>query len=80
MTAPLYRTLNTGGVELLLHAIHRAMVNAKKGGLLPNQKLSVEHILPQRWEAHWPLDASPGVSHVRDQPAQFAAEVNAFLE
>lgn len=50
-----YQELKPAKVEMLLRALSDAMTNDKAEHIVLDQKLSVEHVLPQTWEAHWPL-------------------------
>ncbi len=55
-TLPLYRLLTRGRLRLILEGIeeqYRKMFLAEEN-VVP-QKLTIEHVLPQSWEAHWPL-------------------------
>ena len=55
-TLPLYRLLTRGRLRLLLEGIeeqYRKMSLAEENAVPP--RLTIEHVLPQSWEAHWPL-------------------------
>jgi hypothetical protein len=50
---------------MVLHRIEEYLRDAdskSEQGLLPPSKLTLEHLIPQAWESHWPLDDS------RDDP------------
>ena len=48
---------------MLLEAAEARLQTTKSEAILPPTKLSIEHVIPQSWEAHWPLagDASDDV-------------------
>lgn len=55
-TLPLYRLLTIGRLRLILEGIEDKLRTSS----MPEQeecpkKLTIEHIMPQSWEAHWPL-------------------------
>ena len=55
-TLPLYRLLTRGRLRLVLEAIeerHREKHMAEETQVPRN--LTIEHVLPQTWESHWPL-------------------------
>ena len=55
-TLPLYRLLTRGRLRLLLEGIeeqYRKMSLAEENAV--PSRLTIEHVLPQSWEAHWPL-------------------------
>ena len=55
-TLPLYRLLTRGRLRLVLEGIEEQY---RKSSLAEQiqvpKKLTIEHVLPQSWEAHWPL-------------------------
>ncbi|WP_407542457.1 DUF262 domain-containing HNH endonuclease family protein (plasmid) [Deinococcus radiomollis] len=61
---PVYRQLRTRGVMTVLEAIDLQLTTGKQEQLLLKQAVSVEHVLPQRWQTHWPAPlARDGVDH-----------------
>jgi hypothetical protein len=56
-TIDAYRTLKPARVEMVLRAIEEASRSVKSEPVLLATRLSVEHIMPQKWESHWPLPA-----------------------
>lgn len=54
---PLYRLLTRGRLRILLEGIEEALRGPKsEEAHVPRGKLTIEHVLPQRWEeADWPL-------------------------
>lgn len=63
----LYRGRNTKAVRAILEAIElNGRSSRQEYQSLP--ELSVEHVLPQKWEAHWPLsEASPEQKLTRER-------------
>lgn len=62
-TAHAYQTLNNPKVVHILKRLNETYLNDKMERLVINGPLTVEHILPQHWIAHWPLkDGSKGLS------------------
>lgn len=65
---PLYTLLTRGRLRLVLEGIER---QHRKASLAEESEcprgLSIEHVLPQSWEAHWPLPKGGDESEARDQ-------------
>lgn len=57
---PLYEQLGPGRVEMILRAIEHSLQNDKNEKITIHSDLSVEHVLPQSWGAHWPLPNGTG--------------------
>lgn len=55
LTRPIYRYLKGGKTRMLLEAIDRQLQHRKSEALPLPDGLTVEHVLPQEWEANWPL-------------------------
>ena len=55
---PLYDRLRPALIEMILRGIERALSTAKGEKIEILTKLTIEHVLPQSWEAHWPLPAA----------------------
>ena len=55
LSLPLYDKLVVAKVLLLLQAMERALVAPMAEGFYVTSQLTIEHLLPQSWEAHWPL-------------------------
>lgn len=54
---PLYRLLTRGRLRIVLEALEEALRTGKaEERLIPKGKLTIEHILPQSWREHWPLE------------------------
>jgi hypothetical protein len=52
---PLYRGLVRKRTRMLLEALEHALRTGKTERLTIDEKLTVEHLMPQDWEKHWPL-------------------------
>lgn len=53
--APLYRVLARARLRMLLEAVERKLRTEKTENVLFKEALTVEHVMPQAWQAHWPL-------------------------
>jgi hypothetical protein len=63
----LYGQINQRRVVLVLSALEQAMRSNKSETLQLPPGLTIEHILPQSWEEHWPLTAPDDLSLVSDR-------------
>lgn len=54
-TVDAYKALKSSRVEMVLRRIELASRRSKSEPMLLTSKLTVEHVMPQGWEAHWPL-------------------------
>lgn len=57
LQTPLSRVLVQGRVRMLLEAVERQLYTDKSERLEFGEKLTIEHLLPQEWQRHWPLPA-----------------------
>lgn len=69
-----YELLGPRRVELVLHAIEDKIRNSFQEDITINSKLTVEHIMPQNWESHWPL---PEVQASSDDTTRTSAKIAA---
>ncbi|MBP6017038.1 MAG: DUF262 domain-containing protein [Candidatus Promineofilum sp.] len=54
---PLYRLLTRGRMRMILEGVEEKMRTPKaEEPQVKRGKLTIEHILPQEWTAHWPLE------------------------
>jgi len=56
ITEAVYRRFNRGRLRMLLEAVenrHRAQTNQPQ---VPRRGYPIEHVLPQKWDSHWPVD------------------------
>ncbi len=51
-------------LRYILEAIEQAKRSSRNEDIEIKSQLSVEHIMPQKWQAHWPV---PGFDHVEDE-------------
>ena len=51
----LYRLLTKARLRLLLRAVNQEIENDKSENIQLPEDLTVEHLLPQNWQEHWPL-------------------------
>jgi hypothetical protein len=56
---PLYTSLGAPRIRSLLSEIELAKRGKKQEDKSLPETLAVEHILPQNWRKHWPMDAEP---------------------
>ena len=54
-TGELYRTLSRARLRMVLEALEVAAKSTYAEHLVVVDKLTIEHLMPQSWEAHWPL-------------------------
>jgi hypothetical protein len=52
---PLYNEMKQSRVRLLLRAVEDDMPNSRTEGVYIKERLTIEHVMPQSWEQHWPL-------------------------
>ena len=60
LETPLYRAVTRGRLRLLLRALDSALHDKKTEKYELQHGLTVEHILPQYWEAYWALPPKEG--------------------
>lgn len=53
--SPLYRLLTKGRLRLVLEGIEGRLRSKAEETAVP-RNLTIEHLMPQSWEKHWPLD------------------------
>lgn len=51
----IYKRLNRARTNMILAALDRGIVDTKGEAYTINGELSIEHLLPQKWDPHWPL-------------------------
>ncbi|MDF1595107.1 MAG: DUF262 domain-containing protein [Acidimicrobiia bacterium] len=54
-TGELYRALSRARLRIVLEALETASKTKYAETLLVLDKLTIEHLMPQAWQAHWPL-------------------------
>jgi len=55
LAAPLYRTILRSRLRMILEALDAALDTGYGARYLIRDQLTVEHLLPQEWNTHWPL-------------------------
>lgn len=58
----LYRLLKRDRLQRLLLAIENEMTTDRTEPVPPSKKISIEHLMPQAWHEHWPVDPRDGGS------------------
>jgi len=66
---PLYGRIAQYKVRAVLEALDSAAQSAKSPVLALPGNLTIEHVLPQTWQTHWPLPSEAKVDHVAEQKA-----------
>ena len=54
---PLYGYIAQARIVMIFRAIEVALYSTKVEAVTPPAKLSIEHVMPQSWDEHWPLSA-----------------------
>src|SRR5690606_31749430 len=63
LDAPMYSRLGNSRLVFLLSRLNDTFSSTKAEALTFSTQPSIEHILPQSWQEHWPLaDSSAGMS------------------
>lgn len=52
---PIYKRMKSRGVQMILRALHDALIGPKQEAIIVPDDLTLEHVLPQNWTANWPL-------------------------
>lgn len=55
LTLDAYRDLKAARVEMILRAIEEAIRDQKSERITLHGTLTIEHVMPQSWQEHWPL-------------------------
>jgi uncharacterized protein DUF262/uncharacterized protein DUF1524 len=72
---PLYRTLKTPALRLILERLETAMRTKKSEGVEIPAGLQIEHVLPIAWAEHWPLDGKSIPANIVYVPAAASGEL-----
>lgn len=68
MSEPLYKRLTRPRLRMMLLAIEaRLHSQFSEAVTLTDDKLQIEHVMPQSWEDHWPLPADQDPGHAKDR-------------
>ncbi|PNV30905.1 hypothetical protein C1708_33035 [Streptomyces sp. DH-12] len=57
---PLYKHLTRARLRLVLTELEATLYSGKTERIVHDGELTIEHLLPQSWEAHWPLPDDAG--------------------
>ena len=57
---PFYRRLKRTKSRMILEALESALHSEKTEKIRVDEDLTIEHLLPQKWEKHWPLSLRDG--------------------
>ncbi len=77
LNEPLYNGISRPRLRILLYALDESLHSKKTEGYYLKKGLTVEHILPQHWEAHWVLP--PGGEETPDEYAERKRTRNQLL-
>lgn len=58
---PVYKRLKSDGIQMILRAIHDIMLTSKQERIELPEALTVEHVMPQSWQTHWPAPPIEGM-------------------
>jgi len=61
-----YEALKPAQVKLILRSIEAAQRGPKTEILSSSEELTIEHVMPQSWQLHWPLPATPDTKPAKE--------------
>lgn len=64
-SVPAFRVFTQGRVRMVLEAIERRIRTGKSEALTFEEKLTIEHLMPQKWDAYWPLPSEADPAEAR---------------
>ena len=70
-SSPIYKAVKRSKVRMILEALEAGLHSGKTERIKIDRKLTIEHLLPRDWEAHWPLP--PGTNQELMEDAREAA-------
>jgi hypothetical protein len=71
VTLPLYKALTRPRTAMILQALDQGLQGSKTEAYSLKEDLTIEHIMPQYWEEHWPLpDAGVTDGSTHPTPAE----------
>jgi len=59
LALPFYKRLKKARTRMILEALERGLYTEKTEKVEIDRSLTVEHLMPQEWEKHWPLPTLP---------------------
>jgi hypothetical protein len=68
-----YRRIKRSIVRMILESIDRGLQTSKSEPIEIKTKLTIEHLMPQEWERHWPIVLNGEGGHVLNQAEAAAA-------
>jgi hypothetical protein len=63
LDSPLYRNLLKRRLRMLLETVEFKLRTGKSEKIEFKEKLTIEHLMPQHWHKHWPLDSDSKITH-----------------
>jgi hypothetical protein len=72
---PLYGRITQYKVRAILEALETELQSSKSPTLVLTEKLTIEHVMPQTWQTHWPLPAAAKADPLAEQKATAARDV-----
>lgn len=67
LALPFYKRLKRSRTRMILEALERELYTEKTEKVDVERTLTVEHLLPQEWEKHWPLTFSADIQGDEDR-------------
>lgn len=67
MRNPLYKMLPQLRTRMILEALERQQYSPLTGAVTIHRNPTIEHLLPQSWQAHWPLPTHAGPSQAAQE-------------
>jgi hypothetical protein len=62
---PIYKLLTQQRTRMVLEALELGLRTDKSEKMQLDEKLTIEHIMPQNWQGHWPLDGADEQRRIR---------------
>jgi hypothetical protein len=75
-----YDGLSRSGLRLVLERVELSLRTKKSEGAAVDPNLQIEHVLPQNWSAHWPLDGTQIPDSMARYPHLATGEFVPFAE
>lgn len=66
-TRPVYELLTRARVRIVLEALELTLHTGKSQKVKIESKLTIEHVMPQEWADHWPLQAGVPVEEAKQR-------------
>ena len=75
-TRDLYYAIPQARIAMVLRAVELSLYNAKVDLPQVPRTLSIEHLLPQKWQEHWPLPSDLSPEEQVERTAQRAERIH----